>query len=87
MLEEIVKEMVWARVSSMFMSFVHKHIENLQTDFERLTFIQLVNNDDEWSQQILCNLWAQFEEKELTNDKFESITKEVMQFLQKSAEI
>jgi hypothetical protein len=87
MLEKIVKEMVWVRVRSMFMSFVHKHIENLQTDLERLNFIQLVNNDDEWSQQILGNLWAQFEEKELTNDKFESITKEVMQFLQKSAEI
>jgi len=87
MLEKIVKEMVWVRVRSMFMSFVDKHIENLPTELEKITFIQLVNNDDEWSQQILGNLWAQFEEKELTNDKFESITKEVMQFLQKSAEI
>ena len=87
MLEKIVKEMVWVRVRSMFMSFVDKHIENLPTELEKITFIQLVNNDDEWSQQILCNLWAQFEEKELTNDKFESITKEVLEFLQKSAEI
>jgi hypothetical protein len=69
------------------MSFVDKHIENLPTELEKITFIQLVNNDDEWSQQILGNLWAQFEEKELTNDKFESITKEVLEFLQKSAEI
>lgn len=87
MLEKIVKEMVWVRVRTMFMVFVDKHVESLQTQKEKNTLIQLINNNDEWSDQILSNLWEQFEQKELTNEKFESITKEVMGFLKRSAEI
>ena len=87
MLEKIVKEMVWVRVQTMFMSFVDKHIENLPTELEKITFVQLVNNDDEWSQQILGNLWAQFEKDELGEEKVQKMTDEVLEFLQKSAEI
>ena len=87
MLEKVAKEMVWVRVRTMFMVFINKHIESLQTQTEKNKLIQLINNNDEWSDQILSNLWEQFEQKELSNDKFESITKEVMGFLKRSSEI
>lgn len=87
MIESMVKEMVWVRVKSMFMVFIDKHIESLSTQAEKNTLIQLINNSDEWSKQILNNLWEQFEEKELSNDTFENITKEVVGLLKRRAEL
>jgi hypothetical protein len=87
MFEKIVKEMVWVRVRSMFKAYVDQYITNLPTHAERKAFIQLLNNNDEFTDQILNNIWEQFEEDELGEEKIQQITNEVLDFMNKSAEI
>ena len=87
MVEKIVKEMVWVRIRTMFTFYLDKHVNSLPTEVEQQTFLKLLNNDDEWSQQILENLWMQFEEKELGDEVIQRITNEVLGLLNKSAEI
>ena len=87
MVEKIVKEMVWVRIRTMFTMYLDRHVNSLPTEVEQQTFLKLLNNDDEWSQQILENLWMQFEEKELSDGVIERITNEVLDLLNKSAEI
>ena len=87
MVEKIVKEMVWVRIRTMFTMYLDKHVNSLPTEVEQQTFLKLLNNDDEWSQQILENLWMQFEEKELGDEVIQRITNEVLDLLNKSAEI
>lgn len=87
MVEKIVKEIVWARVREMFKSYVDRYITNLPTHAERKTFVQLLNNGDEWTEQILENVWEQFEKDELGEEKIQQMTNEVLDLLNKSAEI
>jgi hypothetical protein len=87
MLEKIVKEMVWVRVRGMFKAFILNHIENLPTEAEKNTLVKLLSNDDEWSQQIMDNLWSQFEKSELNEEVVKGITNEILDTLQKNVEI
>lgn len=87
MVEKIVKEMVWVRIRTMFTMYLDRHVNSLSTEVEQETFLKLINNDDEWSQQILQNLWNQFEEKELGDEVVQRMTNEVLDLLNKSAEI
>lgn len=87
MVEKIVKEMVWVRIRTMFTMYLDRHVNSLPTEVERETFLKLINNDDEWSQQILQNLWNKFEEKELSEGVIQRMTNEVLELLNKTAEI
>ena len=87
MIDKIVKEMVWVRIRTMFTMYLDRHVNSLPTEVERETFLKLINNDDEWSQQILQNLWNKFEEKELSEGVIQRMTNEVLELLNKTAEI
>ena len=87
MIDKIVKEMVWVRIRTMFTMYLDRHVNSLPTEVEKETFLKLINNDDEWSQQILQNLWNKFEEKELSEGVIQRMTNEVLELLNKTAEI
>ena len=87
MFKEIIKEMFWARVREMFKGYINQHIEQLATEQEKKVFIRLLENDDEWTHQILDNLWNDFRKKELTEDNVKGLLKEVAQILDVSAKI
>ena len=87
MIDKIVKEMVWVRIRTMFTMYLDRHVNSLPTEVEKETFLKLINNHDEWSQQILQNLWNKFEEKELSEGVIQRMTNEVLELLNKTAEI
>ena len=87
MVEKIVKEMVWKRVRTMFVLYLDRHTNSLPTELEQETFVKLINNDDDWSQQILQNLWMKFEAEELGDEVIEKFTIEALELINKSAEL
>ena len=76
---EIVKQMITLKVQQMFRDFVYEHVENTKSETEKNALVTLINNEDEWSMQILKNLWVDFEQTKLSQQTLEQMAEQAMQ--------
>lgn len=82
MLENCIQILTQSIVDSMFKEYLKKYVEDLDTDVERANFFKLLSARDSWSNQILENLWTQFEKTELTQNALHSIRENAKKILQ-----
>jgi hypothetical protein len=69
---KMIWESVWEQITNEFYEFTVKHSETL-TEKEKLIFVDLVNQQDEYSHLVLESLWAKFEVENCTEERLQEI--------------
>lgn len=77
MLGEIIKGLFTEKVAKLFMQYTSDHLDSLPTQVEKNALIRLLNNDDEFTDEVLEQLWSEFKATRLTEEKVSEILSEI----------